>query len=45
MALVMMVMFFMLTDRIQHKDVYPLLTCADIENLFSCFIPRRDVTE
>ncbi|MBU0768005.1 MAG: IS701 family transposase [Proteobacteria bacterium] len=45
MALVMMAMLFMLSERIYHKDTYPLLSCADIEDLLSHFLPRRDVTE
>jgi SRSO17 transposase len=45
MALVMMAMLFMLSERIYHKDTYPLLSCADIEGLPAHFLPRRDVTE
>jgi len=45
MALVMMAMLFMLSERICHKDIYPLLSCADIEELLAHFLPRRDVTE
>jgi len=45
MALVMMAMLFMLNERILHKDKYPMLSCADIEDLLSHFLPRRDVTE
>jgi hypothetical protein len=45
MALVMMAMLFMLTERINHKDTYPLLSCADIEDLLVRFLPRRDVTK
>jgi SRSO17 transposase len=45
MALVMMAMLFMLSDRIAHKETYPLLSCADIEDLLAHFLPRRDVTE
>ena len=45
MALVMMAMLFMLSERINHKDTYPLLSCADIEALLAHFLPRRDVTE
>jgi len=44
MALVMMAMLFMLTERIHHKDTYPLLSCSDIEELLARFLPRRDVT-
>jgi SRSO17 transposase len=44
MALVMMTMLFMLNERIRHKDTYPLLSCSDIEELLSRFLPRRDVS-
>lgn len=45
MALVMMAMLFMLTERMHHKDTYPLLSCSDIEELLAHFLPRRDVTQ
>jgi len=45
MALVMMAMVFMLSEKIYHKDTYPLLSCADIEELLAHFLPRRDVSE
>ena len=46
MALVMMAMLFMLSERIHHhKDAYPLLSCAGIEDLPARFLPRGDVTE
>ena len=45
MALVMMAMLFMLTERIHHKDIYPMLSCSDIEQLLARFLPRRDVTK
>ena len=45
MALVMMAMLFMLSERIHHKDTYPLLSCADIEELLARFLPRCDMTE
>jgi SRSO17 transposase len=45
MALVMMAMLFMLTERMRHKATYPLLSCSDIEELLSHFLPRRDVSE
>jgi SRSO17 transposase len=44
MALVMMAMLFMTYERIHHEDTYPLLSCADIEDLLAHFLPRRDVT-
>ena len=45
MALVMMAMLFMLTERIHQKDTCPMLTCSDIEDLLARFLPRRDVTK
>jgi SRSO17 transposase len=45
MALVMMAMLFMLTERIRHKNTYPLLSCSDIEKMLARFLPRRDVTK
>jgi len=44
MALVMMAMVFMLSEKIKHEDDYPLLSCADIEDLLAHFLPRRDTT-
>lgn len=45
MALVMMVMFFMLSERVSQKDLTPLLSCADIEALLVHYLPRRDIEE
>lgn len=45
MALVMMALLFMLNERIRHEDIYPLLSCSDIEELLSRFLPRRDITK
>ena len=42
MALVMMVMLFMLQERMLQKENHPLLSCADIEDLLVTFLPRRD---
>lgn len=44
-ALVMMAMLFMLFERIRHEDEYPLLSCADIEELPAHFLPRRNMTK
>jgi len=45
MALVMMAMLFMLDERMRHEHSYPLLSCSDVEELLSRFLPRRDVTK
>jgi hypothetical protein len=34
----------MLSEKIKHEDNYPLLSCADIEDLLAHFLPRRDTT-
>jgi SRSO17 transposase len=43
MALVMLAMWFMVTERWLQHDTYPLLSCADIEALLVQFLPRRDL--
>jgi SRSO17 transposase len=43
MALVMMAMLFMLQERLAARDIYPLLSCADIETLLAHVLPRRDI--
>lgn len=45
MALVMMAMLFMLKERMRHSDAYPLLSCADIEELLARFLPSRNATK
>lgn len=45
MALVMMAMLFMLNERVMHEGAYPMLSCADIEELLCYFLPRRQVTQ
>ena len=44
MALVMMTMLFMLSERLRMKNQCPLLSCADIERLLAAFLPRRDAS-
>jgi SRSO17 transposase len=44
MALVMMAMLFMLTERLRMKDNCPMLSCADIEKLLAAFLPRKDAS-
>ena len=44
MALVMMAMLFMLTEKLQMKDKCPLLSCADIEKLLAAFLLRKDAS-
>lgn len=45
MALVMLAMYFMLTERLGQQTTLPLLSCFDIEELLAHFLPRRDVEE
>jgi SRSO17 transposase len=45
MALMMMTMLFMLWEGIKYKNTYPVLSCADIEEFLSHFLPRRHLTE
>ena len=45
MAIELMAMLFMLTEKIKHKDTYPLLSCADIEYPLAHFLPRRNATK
>jgi len=42
-ALVMMATLFMLKERVEQHDDYPLLSCADVECLLAHLLPRRDV--
>jgi hypothetical protein len=44
LALVQMAMLFMLKERMENKEEYPLLSCGDIEKLLAKFLPRRDIT-
>jgi len=44
MALVMMAMLFMLSQKLRMQEQCPLLSCADIERLLVAFLPRRDAT-
>jgi hypothetical protein len=44
MALVMIAMLFMFSERIRHKDTYPLLSCSDIEEILSHILPKCEVT-
>ena len=45
MASVMMAMLLINTERINDNDGYPVLSCADIEQLLSRFFPQRDATK
>ena len=45
MALVMMAMLFMLQERLDHSDLYPLLSCYDIQILLATTLPDRGVSE
>jgi SRSO17 transposase len=45
MTMVMLAMLYMLETRLANKKDFPLLSCADIENLLSHFLPRKDIAE
>jgi len=45
MTMVMLAMLFMLETRLTNKKAYPLMSCGDIEELLSHFLPRKDITE
>jgi SRSO17 transposase len=45
MAMVMLALLFMLETKIKNEDRYHLLSCYDIQNLLSHFLPRRDITK
>jgi len=44
MAMVMMVMLFMVEQRLLYKDQYPLLSCFDIAVLLCFLLPHRAIT-
>jgi len=44
MAMVMMVMMFMVEQRLLYKKQYPLLSCFDIAVLLSFLLPHRAIT-
>jgi len=43
-AMVMLALLFMLEIRVEHEDDLRLLSCRDIQELLSHFLPRRDIT-
>jgi len=45
MALVMMAMLFMLQERFEHADIYPLLSCYDIQILLATTLPDRRLSK
>ena len=45
MALVMMAMLFMLQERLEHADTYPLLSCYDIQILLATTLPDRRLSK
>ncbi len=45
MTLVMMAMLFLLKERMENNKSHPLLSCRDIVELLSHFLPRRDLCE
>lgn len=45
MALVMIAMYFMLTERLRLRKQMPLLSCGDIVDFLKRFLPRKIKTE
>ena len=45
MALVMMALLFMLKERLEQRQAYPILSCADIEKLLARFLPQQELDE
>lgn len=44
MTMIMLAMLYMLETRLANKRSHPLLSCADIFELLSHFLPRKDIT-
>jgi SRSO17 transposase len=45
MTMVMLGMLFMVGLRLHHKKAYPLLSCTDIVELLSHYLPQRKISE
>lgn len=45
MTMVMLAMLYMLETRMANKASHPLLSCPDIVELLSHFLPRKDISE
>jgi SRSO17 transposase len=45
MTLTLLAHLFLLRERIQNADDYPLLSCQDVVTLLEHYLPKRDVTE
>jgi SRSO17 transposase len=45
MAMVMLALLFMLETKITNEDSYQLLSCYDVQDFLSHFLPRRDITK
>lgn len=45
MAMVMLAMLFMLNTKIEYEDSYTLISCNDIRELLSHFLPKRAITK
>ncbi len=45
MAMVMLAMLFMLEQQIKHNAAYPLLSCNDIVELLTHYLPNRKISE
>jgi SRSO17 transposase len=45
MALTLLAHLFLLRERLQNAEAYPLLSCQDVVSMLAFYLPKRDVTE
>ena len=45
MALTLLAHLFLLRERLENAEAYPLLSCQDIVGMLAFYLPKRDVTE
>lgn len=45
MTLVLLAHLFLLRERLENAESYPLLSCQDVVSMLAFYLPKRDVTE
>lgn len=45
MALTLLAHLFLLRERLENAEAYPLLSCQDVVSMLAFYLPKRDVTE
>jgi hypothetical protein len=45
MTLTLLAHLFLLRERLENAEAYPLLSCQDIVSMLAFYLPKRDVTE